>query len=144
MHVVSFCNSLWFYLKWKLCSLVTGCSDSPMWAVHGRTLAAVMLMNDIWLLHLLGASVIFRHVCKIAQMTIGFIVSVHPSIHQSVWNNSAPTGWIFIKFYIWGFFKNLSRTLKFEYVTRIMGTLHVDLPIFMIISCWIILRMRMI
>jgi hypothetical protein len=23
------------------------------------------------------------------------------------WNNSAPTGWIFIKLYIWVFFKNL-------------------------------------
>jgi hypothetical protein len=27
----------------------------------------------------------------------------------SAWNNSASTGRIFMKFYIWGFFENVSR-----------------------------------
>jgi hypothetical protein len=69
--------------QWKLCPHLTEeqmCSDSLMWAVHGRTVAAVMLMNDSWLLHLLDVSVIVRHICKIVQMTIGFIMCVHPSI----------------------------------------------------------------
>jgi len=36
------------------------------------------------------------------------------SVRPSVWNNSAPIGWIFMKFYILGFFgKILSRKLKF-------------------------------
>ena len=32
----------------------------------------------------------------------------------SVWNNSAPTGRIFMKFYIWVFLENLSRKFKFR------------------------------
>jgi hypothetical protein len=32
----------------------------------------------------------------------------------SAWNNSAPTGRIFMKFGIWGFFEDLSRKLKFH------------------------------
>jgi len=37
-----------------------------------------------------------------------------PSVHSSAWNNSAPTRWIFMKFYIWVFFNNLFRKLKFH------------------------------
>jgi hypothetical protein len=36
------------------------------------------------------------------------------SICPSAWNHSAPTGQIVMKFYIWVFFKNLSRKLKFH------------------------------
>jgi hypothetical protein len=57
---------------------------------------------------------------KLWKVTISFIMSVHK-------NNSAPTGWIFMKFHIWGFFENLSRKFKFhENWTRIKGTLHED------------------
>jgi hypothetical protein len=41
--------------------------------------------------------------------------SVRLSVHlscQSAWNNSAPTGRVFIELYIWGFFENLSRKFK--------------------------------
>jgi len=34
-------------------------------------------------------------------------------VRPSAWNNSAPTGRIFMKFDIWVFFENLSRKLKF-------------------------------
>jgi hypothetical protein len=55
----------------------------------------------------------------------------------SVWNNSAPTGRISMKFDIWGLFKNLSRTFKFDSNRiRIASNLHEDL------SPWILLRMR--
>ena len=37
--------------------------------------------------------------------TISFAMSVRPS----AWNNSAPTGWVFMKFKIRGFFENLSK-----------------------------------
>ena len=43
------------------------------------------------------------------------------------WSNSAPTGRIFMKFDIWGIFKNLSRKCKCPWnVTRVSGTLHAD------------------
>jgi hypothetical protein len=31
-------------------------------------------------------------------VTISFVMSVCPSVHPSAWNNSAPTGQIFMKF----------------------------------------------
>jgi hypothetical protein len=41
------------------------------------------------------------------------------------WNNSARTGWIFMKFDTAVFLQNLSRKLKFrEKLTRMVGTLH--------------------
>jgi len=53
----------------------------------------------------------------------------------SAWNNSAPTGRIFIKFDIRGCFDNISWKWKFNLnVTRISGTSHEYLCIFMIIS----------
>jgi hypothetical protein len=51
-----------------------------------------------------------------------------------VWNNSAPTGRIFIKFKI-GIFKSQSRKFKYYYnQARITGTLHEDLYTRMTIS----------
>ena len=49
------------------------------------------------------------------------------------WNDSAPTGLIFMEFDVREFFKNL---------TRITGALHEDVCTFMIISRSIIFRMR--
>jgi hypothetical protein len=40
-------------------------------------------------------------------------MSVCP-VCPSAWNNSASTGRIFVKFYIWEFFENLSRQFKFS------------------------------
>ena len=66
----------------------------------------------------------------------------HVSVHPSAWNNSAPTGWIFMKFYIWTSFENLSRKFKFHSnVTSITGTLHEDQYTFSIISRSVLLRM---
>ena len=64
-------------------------------------------------------------------------------VRPSAWNNSAPTGRIYMKFYIWVWFEELWRTFKFHYTpTRITGTLHEYQCIFLIISRWILLRMR--
>jgi hypothetical protein len=61
----------------------------------------------------------------------------------SAWNNSAPTGWIFKKFDIYGFFENLLGKISFRYnLTRITGTLYEDHYTFLIISHSIILRMK--
>jgi hypothetical protein len=63
-----------------------------------------------------------------------------PSVCPSAWNNSAPTGRIFIKFGIRVFSENLS---KFHYnLTRITGTFHSDQCAFWTISRSVLLRMR--
>ena len=55
------------------------------------------------------------------------------SIRPSAWNNSVPTGRIFMKSYICALFENLSTEFKFHYnLTRITSTLHEDLRTFMI------------
>jgi hypothetical protein len=70
-------------------------------------------------------------------------MSVRPSFHLSAWNTSASTRRFLIKFDIQNFSKNLPIKLKFHYsLTRLTGTLHKDVSTFMIIACWILLRMR--
>ena len=54
-------------------------------------------------------------------------LSVYLSVCTFAEKDSAPSGRIFIKFYILGFFETLSRKFKFQYnLTRIMGTSHGD------------------
>jgi hypothetical protein len=50
---------------------------------------------------------------KVRKATISFVMSVRLSC-TSAWNNSAPTGWIFMKIYIWLFFWALSRKFNFQ------------------------------
>jgi hypothetical protein len=81
---------------------------------------------------------LFRRVGRIATSEISFVMSVRPP----AWNNSAPTGRIFMKFDIWVFCENMSWRFKFpENLTRITGSLLEDVCTF-IISRWILLRMR--
>jgi hypothetical protein len=47
------------------------------------------------------------------KVSISFVTYVH----QSAQNNLAPTGWIFTKFYIWVFLKNLSWKLKVSVIS---------------------------
>jgi hypothetical protein len=89
-----------------------------------------------------GIQQILRRVRKIAKSNCQ-LRHVCVSVSTSAWNNSAPTGRIFIKFCIWGFSENLSRKFKFLLsLTRITGTLHEYLCTFMIICSWIILILR--
>jgi len=74
---------------------------------------------------------------KLRKATISFVMSVRPS---AVWKISAPTGQIFIKFDIWGFFENLSRKFKFRWNRS--RTLHEDQFTFLIISRSILVRIR--
>ena len=75
---------------------------------------------------------------KLRKATMSFVMSVL----LSAWNNSAPTGRIVMKFDIWVFL-NVSRKFKFHWnPTIITGTLHGQVFTFMVISRWIILRMR--
>ena len=59
------------------------------------------------------------------------------SVRPSAWNNSAPTGWIFIKFDIWVFLENVSWEFKF-----ITGTSDEDQNTFWIVSRSVLLKMR--
>jgi len=49
---------------------------------------------------------------KLRKATFSFITSVRQSVCLPAWNNSAPTGRIFFRFGICGFFENLSRKFK--------------------------------
>ena len=74
------------------------------------------------------------------QATTSFVMSARPS----AWNNSTPTGRIFIKFDMLVFFENLSRKFKLlSNLTTTTGTSHEDQYTFMIISRAILLRMKM-
>ena len=84
---------------------------------------------------LLGTFVKFKK-----KTILSFVMSVCPS----AWKNSAPTGRIFMKFDIWVFFENLSKKIDVLWNMRgiAIGTLRDDVCTFMIISGWIICRMR--
>jgi hypothetical protein len=76
-----------------------------------------------------------RRVRKIAKSTISFVP-------PSAWNNSAPTGQIFMKFDVLEFFENMSRKFKVHLnLTRITSILHEDVCTFVKISRWILLTM---
>jgi len=49
-----------------------------------------------------------------SSVRLSACLSVHPLLRLSAWNNSAPTGRIFMKFDIWVFLEKLSRKAKFH------------------------------
>jgi hypothetical protein len=64
--------------------------------------------SKAWLQHVLGAF------SKSRKESISFSMSVRPSVRPSAWNNSAPTGQIFIKFDTWVFFeKHVDKNFSF-------------------------------
>jgi len=72
-----------------------------------------------------------------------FLRHTCPSVPLSAWNNSAPTGRIFMKFGIWVFFEHLSRKFQLHYnLTTITCTLHADRYTFLIIVRSVLLTMR--
>jgi hypothetical protein len=74
---------------------------------------------------------IVRHIHKIVKSNC-LLCHVCPSIHMSSWSNLAPTGRIFMKFYVWVFFNH----------TRITGSVREHQYTFMIISRSVLLGMR--
>jgi hypothetical protein len=79
---------------------------------------------------------------KLQKVTVSLVMYVCPSFRQSALKNSAPTGWILIKFDTWAFFENLSRKFKFRYnLAKITGNLHEDAFTF-VTSRWILVRIR--
>jgi hypothetical protein len=76
---------------------------------------------DLWKTHIKSSypletwvyAPVFRCIRRIAKIDYE-LRHVCPSLRPSAWNNSTPTGQIFMKFDIGGFFENLSRMLKFH------------------------------
>jgi len=80
---------------------------------------------------------------KLRKATITFFISVLPPVCLFAWNNSAPTGGIFLKFDIWGFCRNSVEKIMFNWnLTRITDTLHEDRYTFMIICPSVLLRLE--
>jgi hypothetical protein len=78
-------------------------------------------------------------VCVCMYVCMNIFLSVRPF----AWHNSLTTGRIFMKFNIWVFFQNLSTKIQVSVkYDKNKSTLHEDLGAFMIISGWILLRMR--
>ena len=70
------------------------------------------------------------------------LLAACPPVRPYAWNNSAPTGQIFVKLDIWASFENLSIKFNFHYnPIRITGILHESVFTFMRICRWI-LRIR--
>jgi hypothetical protein len=49
---------------------------------------------------------------KLRKATISFVMSVSPSVRPPPWNNSAPTGPIFMKIDIWVHFGSMSKKIQ--------------------------------
>ena len=75
---------------------------------------------------------------ELRKATISFVMSLCVSVRllvcPSTWNNSAPTGRIFMKFDTSVFFENLWKNFKFYLNVTVAGTLHEDQYTFLIIS----------
>jgi hypothetical protein len=83
---------------------------------------------------------------KFRKATINFLISFRLLVCPSERENSAPTGWIFMKIDFWGvFFTKIFREISsfIKIMKRIMGTLYEDIFTFRIglISHWILLQM---
>jgi hypothetical protein len=86
--------------------------------------------------------VIYREIVSRRVRKIAKSYCLASSCPSSLYN-SVSTVRILIKFDIWASLENLSRKFKFCYnPTKITGTLHKDVFTLMIISRWILLRMR--
>ena len=108
---------------------------------HSEYLGLCMFLNKEWLF-----AYTLRHywfLGAFAKLRKATIASLHLFVSLSTWNNATPTARMFIKFDTRVFYENLSTIFKFHWIpTRITGTLHLDLRTFMVISRWILLRMR--
>ena len=79
----------------------------------------------------------------VRKQPVSFVMPACLSVCPFTWNNSAPTGRIFMKFDIQAFFQNLSRKFTFHWnLTRITGSLYEAIRTFMTRSGWTLLTMR--
>jgi hypothetical protein len=97
-------------------------------------------MFTVWYFDLTFLTSFLGTFADLQRATISFFMSV--CLHGS---SQLPVNWIFMKFYILVFFKNILRKFMFDSnLTRIMGTLQEDICTFVTITCWILLSIRKI
>ena len=102
---------------------VTGAGHTALLFAHQPVVAAkVITLNTAGNAYLNASEVEFLGAFpKLRKANISSVMSVR----LSIWNNSAPTGRIFMTFDIWGFFETPSRNFRFhENLTRKMGKLY--------------------
>ena len=78
-------------------------------------------------------------ITELRKAAIIFVMSVDLSVRPTAWSNANPTRRIFLRV----FFEDMSRKFNFhQNVTKIIGTLHEDLRMSIIICRSILFRMR--
>jgi hypothetical protein len=112
-------SSCWVYsnpsFTYRFIVLVTALLDLILYYIHwriyslGNCIKRLVTKLGIWAMWY-GFCSFLGTVVKLRKATISFVKSVRPS----AWNNSAPTGQIFMKFDIWVFFEDLLRKFKFH------------------------------
>jgi len=84
-----------------------------------------------------NATLLLWTFAKLRKATISFVMSL--SVYSYAWNNSDPTGRIFMKFYICPFFEYF---WEYSNMAKQLGISHWDLCTFMITYHWILLRLK--
>jgi len=116
-----------------LFEIYTSVDDTALLSIQSIN-GIALLRSVVLILVILKMLPFFRHhslleeflveSANLQKAAVSFAMSVPPS----VWNNSAPTGRVYMKFDISIFFKNLLRILKFHSnLTGTTDTLHEDL-----------------
>ena len=99
--------------------------------IRNRLIVRIACSNPA---EVMQVSVLLGALTKLRKATVVFVTSVCPSIR----NNSAPSGRIFMKFYICVCFENPSRNSKVhQNVTKITGLSHENRRKFLILSLMI-------
>ena len=81
----------------------------------------------------------------VRSAVVSIVTSVCLSVHPYKLTRPPPNGHIFVKFYIWGIFENLTRKSNFGWnLRKFADTLYEDVCAFVVISRWILLRIRKI
>jgi hypothetical protein len=71
--------------------------SGPVQFCIGIDLPFTLLLGTRCVLYEMGAEFLGAF-AKVRKATISFVISVRPFVRLSAWNNSAPTGQIFMKF----------------------------------------------
>jgi hypothetical protein len=109
---VSACCTFWFQHFKKCVHTPQGINLKILRsAPHSVFMCFVWIWEQTAIISLYGINwVVLRTFAKVRQATINLGIPVR----LCAWNNTVPTGWIFMKFAISVFFENLSRKLKFH------------------------------
>jgi len=124
---------LWYLAKFSVSTKVRRTRQIVTLQAYLVSLGAILILRFYVICLVLGAFTELR------KATASIVMSVCLSAR----NNAATSGLIFMKFDVWVLFENVMRKFRFrQNTTRITGTWDDGASIFVIISRWILLRMR--